>query len=248
MGYPLIQAKSISYGGTRALSSVKYIVIHYTGVSNDTAKNEVRYFANGNTRSAGAHYFVDQTGAVYQSIPINRAAWSVGGFYTQIYGAGSYYNKCTNYNSVSIEMCDNANKDPSAKQTAAVKKLVAYIQKQCPNAKTIIRHWDANGKSCPARMAGRTNSKWTKFKKAITGRSAPEPAKKATPAKKTTTKSYKVKVTADVLNVRTGPSASYKIAAKIKHGEVYTIVQTQNGWGKLKSGTGWINLSYTKKV
>ena len=56
------------------------------------------------------------------------------------------------------------------------------------------------------------------------------------------------KVTADVLNVRTGPAASYKIAAKIKHGEVYTIVQTQNGWGKLKSGTGWINLSYTKKV
>lgn len=245
MGYPLIQAKSISYGGTRALSSVKYIVIHYTGVSNDTAKNEVRYFANGNTRSAGAHYFVDQTGAVYQSIPINRAAWSVGGFYTQIYGAGSYYNKCTNYNSVSIEMCDNVNKDPSAKQTAAVKKLVAYIQKQCPNAKTIIRHWDVNGKSCPARMAGRTNSKWTKFKKAISGGSTPTPAPAPTPKPKG---SYKVKVTAGVLNVRKGPSVKYAITAKIKKGEVYTIVQTSNGWGKLKSGAGWIYLSYTKKV
>lgn len=167
MAYQLIQAKPVSYGGTRALSSVKYIVIHYTAGNGDTALNEVRYFANGNTRAAGAHFFCDQSGTVYQSIPLNRIAWSVGGFYTKANGAGSYYNVCTNANSVSIELCDNLNKDPSSKQISATKTLVAYIKSQCPNAKTIIRHWDVNGKACPARMVGTNNAKWVSFRNSI---------------------------------------------------------------------------------
>ena len=168
MAYPYIQAKKNSYGGERSLKSVKYIVIHYTGNNGDTAKNNADYFHNGNTRLAGAHFFVDQKGTVYQTVNIKNAAWSVGGFFTQEKGAGKYYQKCTNANSVSIEMCDCAKKDPSDKMTAAVKQLVKYIQNACPNAKTIIRHWDVNGKSCPARMTGTNNKKWAAFKKAIT--------------------------------------------------------------------------------
>lgn len=34
----------------------------------------------------------------------------------------------------------------------------------------------------------------------------------------------------------------------IHKNEVYTIVAENNGWGKLKSGAGWINLSYTKRT
>lgn len=59
---------------------------------------------------------------------------------------------------------------------------------------------------------------------------------------------YKVKITASILNVRKGPGTSYGIATKVKKNGIYTIVQTKNGWGKLKSGAGWISLSYTKKV
>lgn len=172
MAYPYIQAKKNSYGGERKLGSVKYIVIHYTGNNGDTAKNNADYFHNGNTRSAGAHFFVDQKGTVYQTVDIKRAAWSVGGFFTQKNGAGKYYQKCTNANSVSIELCDCAKKDPSDKMIAATKKLVKYIQNACPNAKTIIRHWDVNGKSCPARMVGTNNKKWAAFKKAITSTTA----------------------------------------------------------------------------
>ena len=29
---------------------------------------------------------------------------------------------------------------------------------------------------------------------------------------------------------------------------VFTIVQEQDGWGKLKSGAGWISLAYTTKL
>ena len=56
---------------------------------------------------------------------------------------------------------------------------------------------------------------------------------------------FKVKVTADVLNVREGAGTSYKITTSVKKDEVYTIVETKNNWGKLKSGAGWICLDYT---
>ena len=29
---------------------------------------------------------------------------------------------------------------------------------------------------------------------------------------------------------------------------MFTIIDEKNGWGKLKSGAGWISLSYTKKI
>lgn len=61
------------------------------------------------------------------------------------------------------------------------------------------------------------------------------------------TTGYKVKVIADVLNVRKGPGTNYDITTTIKRNEVYTIVEEKNGWGKLKSGAGWICLEYTKK-
>ena len=60
--------------------------------------------------------------------------------------------------------------------------------------------------------------------------------------------SYTVKITADVLNVRKGPGTSYAVATTVKQNEVYTIVEEQNGWGKLKSGAGWISLDYTKRL
>ena len=59
---------------------------------------------------------------------------------------------------------------------------------------------------------------------------------------------YVVKINTDSLNIRKGPGATYSIVGELGRGEAYTIVQTQNGWGKLKSGVGWINLAYTKRV
>lgn len=63
----------------------------------------------------------------------------------------------------------------------------------------------------------------------------------------TTFQPYTVKITANVLNVRSGPGINYKVVTSIKKNEVYTIVEKKNGWGKLKSGAGWISLKYTKK-
>ena len=59
---------------------------------------------------------------------------------------------------------------------------------------------------------------------------------------------YMVKITASVLNVRGGVGVNYPITATVNKGEIYTIVEEKNGWGKLKSGVGWISLKYTKKL
>lgn len=159
-----IKAKSVSYGNKRDKKSIKYIVIHYTGNKGDTARNNALYFANSNTRSAGAHFFVGRGGQIIKSIAMNLTAWSVGGLYDE--SVAAYYGKCTNANSVSIELCDIATHDASEKQIAAVRKLIKYIQKHCPNAKTIIRHYDVNGKACPLRYIEK--AKWEKLKAAIT--------------------------------------------------------------------------------
>ena len=58
---------------------------------------------------------------------------------------------------------------------------------------------------------------------------------------------FKVKITADVLNVREGAGTNYKVTTTVKQNQVYTIVETQGNWGKLKSGAGWICLDYTVK-
>ena len=62
-----------------------------------------------------------------------------------------------------------------------------------------------------------------------------------------TTGAFRVKVTIKDLYIRKGPGTKYATKGFIKPG-VYTIVATQSGWGKLKSGAGWIYLAYAVKI
>lgn len=59
---------------------------------------------------------------------------------------------------------------------------------------------------------------------------------------------YLVRINASALNIRKGPGTNYDITGCIRDRGVYTIVNESNGWGKLKSGAGWISLKYTKKI
>lgn len=181
MSFPYVQAKPISYGAARSLKSVKYIVIHNTGNDGDTAKGNASYFhrhGDGNERYAGAHFFVDQQGHVYQTIKLGFTAWAVGdGLNTKRDGAASLYGICKNSNSVSIELCDIVRKDPSTDMIKATKKVIKYIREYCPNATHICRHWDVTGKPCPERMTGHSDSgkkRWQNLLKAL-GESVPYP-------------------------------------------------------------------------
>ena len=78
--------------------------------------------------------------------------------------------------------------------------------------------------------------------------------KKKTTTTTSSTKAFLIKVAnvskGDVLNIRKEPNAVSKITGTLAYNDPnkYTIVETKNGWGKLKSGKGWINLYYTKRV
>lgn len=61
-------------------------------------------------------------------------------------------------------------------------------------------------------------------------------------------KPYIVRITASALNIRKGPGMNYDIVGCISDRGSYTIVDESAGWGKLKSGAGWIALNYTSRV
>lgn len=70
---------------------------------------------------------------------------------------------------------------------------------------------------------------------------------------KTESVPFMAKVTATCLNIRKGPGTNYGVNGYAKKG-VYTIVEVSSGqgssagWGKLKSGAGWISLDYTTRL
>lgn len=229
-------AKNISYGAKRNRYHVFYIVIHYTGNKGDTAKNNATYFATSNTRQAGAHFFVDKQGEVWKSINMDRIAYAVGGDQrTGTKGEAAYYGKCTNANSVSIELCDCLT-GTNWTQMVAVRKLVQYIQKKCPNAKTIIRHWDVNGKKCPGPMTGANNSKWKHLHNYITK-----------------SYQYKAKVKDEAILYSSANTSSTKMGTKKTGAVVYITKISRDGkWGRLKKKSAdgrwrWILLEKVKE-
>ena len=62
-----------------------------------------------------------------------------------------------------------------------------------------------------------------------------------------------MKITTDALNIRKGPGTNYATTGCIRDHGVYTIMETKSGtgskagWGRLKSGAGWISLDYTAR-
>lgn len=143
---------------------IRYIVIHYTGNSSDTAKANANYFSEG-SRGASAHYFVDNT-SCYQSVALNNAAWAVGGT--------SYYkhSDCRNKNSISIEMCCSGNYQVSEvteiNSAYLCAELCKYIGISIDDVdKYVLRHWDVWAKDCPSGWTGSGNQRWINFKNRV---------------------------------------------------------------------------------
>lgn len=173
-GFPLTQFNGININ-TSILSSsanyysygsrdVKYVVIHYTGNSSDTAKANANYFSGG-SRSASAHYFVDAN-SCYQSVALNNAAWAVGG--TSVYK----HADCRNKNSISIEMCCSGNYTVSEQTISNTAYLCAelckYIGITADTVDTfVLRHYDVWDKQCPAQWATNNSEGWIAFKEKV---------------------------------------------------------------------------------
>ena len=114
-----------------------------------------------------------------------------------------------------------------------------------PNEMVLTVHRWFKNKACPgdwlmARMTDLATKVTNKLKGTTTDTPVVTPAKSEFP--------YIVQITADVLNIRKGPGTNYPVVGQIKDKGKYTMMEEQNGFGRLKSGVGWISLKYTKRI
>lgn len=164
MAYKLIQnLTKVNY--TKGNNGRKYIVIHYTGNRTDTGMANSNYFKNTN-RGASAHYFVDAENVV-QVVSDSDTSWAVG----RNYGSNNLFGRCTNSNSISIEMCSTYGKISDGTYRNTVELTKTLMKKYNIDAAHVVRHWDVCSKSCPGWTGWGANgcdaSIWNQFKKDI---------------------------------------------------------------------------------
>ncbi len=158
-----LQTRNCTVQSTR---SVKYVVIHYTGNTSDTAAANARYFS-ANDLSSSAHYFADEN-RIYQSVALCNRAWHCG-------TSGTYYHgECRNANSVGIEMCTSGNYivsgatiENAARLAAEVCGLLGITAEDVDTY--VLRHYDVTHKSCPAQWTDGGEAGFASFKERLKG-------------------------------------------------------------------------------
>lgn len=183
--------KQTSYSNTTSYLNrpIKYIVVHYTAGSTSkagSALNTAVMFSNPSVY-ASADFIVDDDTIVQFNPDIkNRFCWHCGDNKNMFSMGGKYYGKCTNANSIGIEVC-STNPNWQASDFANSKKwsftdkvvnnaveLVKYLM-QTYNIpiENVIRHYDVTGKFCPGIIGWNEDSgnakKWEQFKARLTG-------------------------------------------------------------------------------
>ena len=140
---------------------VEYIVIHDTGNSaaGSNAMAHYQYFAGGN-RNASAHYFVDST-MVVQIIDDSEGSWHSGVKYK------TYATPISNTNSIGIEMCINSDGDYNQAVQNTIDLAAYLLWKYDLPIERLVRHHDANGKTCPLTMSANNWALWHEFVAAV---------------------------------------------------------------------------------
>ncbi|MBS4932957.1 MAG: N-acetylmuramoyl-L-alanine amidase [Clostridiales bacterium] len=163
-------ANKNNYGGKRSVSSIKYIVVHFTANDGDTDEANGNYFKN-NVVKTSAHYFIDDD-SVTQSVPDGYIAYAVGGGkYSDCYttGGGKLYGIATNSNTLNFELCDTKRDGKIMATEKTLDNAAEFISKKMKEYNVdidhVIRHFDVNGKHCPAYFM--VQKEWDKFKDRI---------------------------------------------------------------------------------
>lgn len=205
----------------------EHIVIHNTGTMAG-ASNNCRYFGGGN-RNASADFFVDRDGEIFQ---FNA---DLNAYYSWHCRSGNA-SGINNENSIGIE-CVSDGCEFSQEQREAVKELIVFLRTKYGNM-DIVRHYDATGKSCPAYYVN--ESRWCELKNYLE-------SSNSSSSQDLPSGSFLVKVLVDDLNYRSEPSMNGRVLGQTGK-STFTIVETRDGWGKLKSGAGWIYLENPEYV
>lgn len=237
----------------------KYIIVHSVGTSRKPTKEKLFASWNKPAASKSVHGMVDASGG-WRTLPLDVKGWHVGkkgnsitvGFEicepeNIVYADASH----TRVDTLRYNPADpNVRADFDARYQNAV-EMAAYMCRETGiKPGNVICHQEA------ARMGIATNHADVLHWFPLFGKSMDEFRRDVLarmrgdylPPEETPEPEYPcvVRVTADVLNVRTGPGTDYPIKMQVRKGEAYTIMSELNGWGRLKSGAGWICLEYTE--
>jgi len=216
-----------------------------------TAEGLGSWFAKSSTQ-ASSNYGIDKDGRVGLYVEEKNRSWCTS-------------SNANDQRAVTIE-CASDTKEPYTMNSKVYKTLVKLCVDICKRngkkkllwfgdkTKTLnyspkpdemiitVHRWFAN-KSCPGNWL---YSRLGKLAAEVTKQLGGSPEKKST--------SFKVRVNIEDLNIRKGPGTNYARTGKYTGKGVFTITEikngkgSDNGWGKLKSGAGWISLDYAKRI
>lgn len=150
---------------TKCYRIPKYIAIHFTAGSNSKPGKAISIYKTFTTRKASADFAVDDDNIVQFNPDINNYyCWAVGDNKKHSKGGSTFYNKATNKNTISIEICSTC--IPATSKAVSIPNHIGwdFTNKALDNAvkltkilmkiynipiENIIRHYDITGKCCP---------------------------------------------------------------------------------------------------
>lgn len=225
--------------------AVKGLMLHSVATPQPKAEVFINAWNKSNVYKC-VHAFIQADGKVYQTLPWSIKGWHGGKFYSNSYYIGvemcepstiQYLNTaCTKIKD--IDLVGTKNYVMGTYDTAV--ELFAYLcEKFNLNPMTdILSHKEGYQKGI-ASNHGDPEHLWSKY--GLTMNKFRQDVKKA--LNLPNNGGFLVKVISNSLNVRTSPQITNNIVKQVYKGEVYTIIETKDGWGKLKSGAGWIKIT-----
>lgn len=198
------------------------ITIHYWGTSNnfDAIVSWLR-----NPKAKVSAQYVVEAGRVVQLVGESEVAWHSG-------------RAEGNRHSIGIECrprCSQADLE-------TVAELIANIRRRRGNL-PLKMHKQWTSTSCPGPYEKYMAWLDRRANEILAGKTASTPAPKPAPSGAPAfggNGGYEIMTSR--LNVRSGPGMKYKVRTTATKGTVLTVTEVKNGWGRLKSGAGWIAL------
>lgn len=209
------------------------IVIHATASSFASAFGWLRNPA----ARVSAHYLIDKDGRTVLLVPSEEEAWHAG--LSWWVGFPSYGNSL-NWRAIGYELANlNTGNDPypEAQVAALVEAVAAECRKWAIPAdrRHIVGHWEI----APGRKTDPAGLNLDAVVARVAALLAPTPA------------TYRLRVTASVLNVRQGPATTYPIAGQLHQGEVVVCDGAKNeglgDWHHLHNGLGFVSGAWVVK-
>ncbi len=244
----------------------KGLMLHSVGCAQPSAPSFVKSWNSPTYTRACVHAFIDANdGTVYQTLPWDMRGPHCGGKANNTHiGVEMCEPGCIKYVGGSTFICSDLKKaQEAAKRTyASAVELFAQLCKTYsldPMGKDVIlghaeghRRGLASGHADPEHLWQQLYLPYTMdgFRKDV------QTAMGGVPVKADVVQGCPFQVRVDItdLNIRTGPGTNYAKTGPVTGIGIFSIVEVREGkgsnagWGRLKSGAGWIALAYAKRI